>query len=187
MPVEYRVSDESRIEAVRIAELRLSDTSRHLSRHRPTARNLTSQVRGALGELYACQWLSDNDLEVETGFREDLVGSCDIDVGGRRIEVMTAKISDREKTQFCVPPGKLKAARNRGAWGYLFVGTDDARDCQVVTIQGGIELHRIEAFPRAMTYVSRPEFAVENHVIPHASLLTPDDVLAMLKSPAPNK
>jgi hypothetical protein len=178
----YTVSPDLRDHAREIANARLWDSSRHLSAHRPTARNLNSQIRGALGELYTRLWLIDSGFNVESGFENDTVLQSDLYVNGWPIEVMTAKISDRLKTQFCIPPNKFRAASNRGAWGYIFAGTDDSDDCDLVVIQGGIQLSEVAGFPIQETFVNNPKFAVMNYVIPEESLISPHSILESLQS-----
>ena len=180
--MRYSVAPDVREHAKEIARKRLSDSSRHHSAHRPTARNLNSQTRGALGELYTRRWLIDSGFKVESGFEDDNVISSDLYVNKWPIEVMTAKISDRVKTQFCVPPNKFHAACKRGAWGYVFAGTDDSDDCDLVVIQGGIQLSEVSQFPIQETYVNNPNFAVMNYVIPARSLLSPKLVAENLRS-----
>lgn len=126
--------------AKHLAAARMNEPSRRLSPDRPSARNLASQIRGAVGELIVAEWLRSHNFELSEGFIDDKIHKSDIVVNGLSIEVMTAKIEDRIKTGFCVPPNKLNAARRRGAWGYIFVGTNSDSPPQKVLLQSVAEL-----------------------------------------------
>ena len=160
-------------QATRLAEARLNDPRRRLSPDRKSARNIQSQIRGALGEIVATMWLEESGFRNERGYENDEVSSTDLTVNGVCIEVMTAKRGDRLRTGFCVPPNKLAAARSRGAWGYLFVGTDDFAPPRRLCIQGAVKARDVDSQPARMTYVNNPDYAVLNFVVEDRNLVEP--------------
>ena len=180
MAVDYLVTETMLKQAREIAEARLHDSSRRLSPDRPTARNLQSQIRGALGEIVAREWLSRYVLHIESGFLEDHVSQTDLSIGNLGVEVMTAKVNDRKQTGFCVPPNKLAAARSRRAWGYLFVGSDNLVPPQMMTIQFAVRLEDVDSAPARHTYVNNPSFRVLNFVVEEDRLMTPEEFLRIV-------
>jgi hypothetical protein len=180
-PIEVTLTAEELDVARYLAELRLTEQSRHHSQHRPTSRNLTAQLRGAVGELACRKWLISERFEVDAGFVEDLASESDLSISGRRVEVMTAQIRHREVTGFCVPPNKLSAARTRGAWGYIFVGTGSESTPTTVYIQAAVRLDAVDLDPPRETAVSSTSLAVLNHVVRSTSLLDPLDFLAAMR------
>lgn len=178
-------SPEERLLAGRLASARMSDPKRRLSRDRPTARNLAAQVRGALGEIGAVQWLRSLGASVESGFECDDPGRTDIIAWGWPIEIMTAQVAHRQLTGFCVPPGKLRAARARGAWGYLFVGTGPEHPCARVCIQAAVELRHVDADPARPTRISAASPAVVNHVVRAEHLIQAGDFAGRLGAKLP--
>lgn len=167
--------------AMRLAEARLTEPGRRLSPDRPTARNVAAQLRGALGELGAVGWLRGLDFPVECGFESDDVRRTDVNVGGVRLEIMTAQIAHREITGFCVPPNKLQAARLRRAWGYLFLGTGPENPCERVCVQAAIEIARVDALPPRFTRVSAYSLQVLNHVMRTEDLLSAPQFVDQLR------
>ena len=168
--------------ATRLAEARLNEPGRRLSPDRKSARNLQSQIRGALGELVATMWLESHGFGHERGFETDSISASDLTVNGVSIEVMTAKIGDRTKTGFCVPPNKLAAARSRGAWGYLFIGTDDLAPPERLLVQGAVRIEDVDSQPPRMTFVNNPAYSVLNHVVEEQLLLQPARLVEVLRS-----
>lgn len=163
--------DDAEVEEARhLADARLSDVGRHQSVHRPTSRNAAAQFRGAAGELAARRWLRSNGFNVSSGFELDLPLDSDLTVGSIRIEVMTAQISHREITGFCVPPSKLKAAVRRGAVGYLFVGTGQEVEPRRFLMQGFCRLDVVDRVPPVETRVHNSSPGVLNHVVPNTNI-----------------
>ena len=177
----FDVSSEMLAHATRLAEARLNDPGRRLSPDRKSARNMQSQIRGALGELVATMWLESCGFEHDRGFENDSMAASDLTVNGVSIEVMTAKIGDRLKTGFCVPPNKLAAARSRGAWGYLFIGTDDLAPPRRLLVQGAVRIDDVDSMPPRMTYVNNPAYSVLNHVVEDHLLLKPERLVEALR------
>lgn len=175
------LTDEELAAAEKIAAARLSDPNRRLSPDRPTARNTVSQRRGAVGEIAATKFLRENGFEVEPGFETDNPAESDLAVGGNRIEVMTAQIAHRDKTGFCVPPNKLRAARSRRAVGYLFVGTGPEEHPRTVVVQGAVRLERVDADPCRDTWVSSPKWSVTNFVVRDEDLYSPREFVDLLR------
>jgi hypothetical protein len=169
-------------EARRLALARLNEVQRHQSAHRPTSRNSAAQYRGAAGEIAARKWLTFENLKVESGFEEDRPWDSDLTVAGLRIEVMTAQIAHRTVTGFCVPPGKLAAARRRMAIGYLFVGTGSEQEPRDFLIQGFASIDEIDREPARPTRVSERSPSVLNHVVPSRLLRGPVYVVQLLSS-----
>lgn len=178
--IEISVTEDMVSRARVIAEARLNDQSRRLSPDRPTARNIDSQIRGALGEIVAEMWMVSKLFPVESGFEADKVSDTDLTVNDIGVEVMTAKVGDRLKTGFCVPPNKLAAARSRGAWGYLFVGSDNLAPPSTMWIQGAVRTEHVDSVPARHTYVNSPRFSVLNFVIEENYLLTPEQFLRQI-------
>jgi len=178
MIVEIDDAEAKRAEG--IATSRLEEQSRWHSRHRPTSRNLTSQLRGAIGEIAAVKWLRSEGLTVEAGFENDERDDSDLTVDGLRIEIMTAQIRHREITGFCVPPNKLWAARKRGAIGYLFIGTDGSPQPREALIQSGVKIDDVDADPPRETFIN-PKFPVVNFVIRESDLLSPGALVEMIR------
>jgi hypothetical protein len=173
-------NNKDREQAEALADARLGDSARRLSPDRLTARNRAAQLRCAYGEIGAAKWLRDQGFQVETGFVDDHVHKCDLSVAGVGCEVMTAQIAHRQITGFCVPPNKLGAARHRGAWGYIFVGTGSETPPLRVCIQGAVVLGKVNADPPRLTRVSAHSVPVLNHVIRPTDLLSPLDASAAL-------
>jgi hypothetical protein len=180
------VFDEWDIEdATEIAKLRLDASSgRQHSVTRPTSGNLPAQIRGALGEIAVERWLARNELPVTAGgWKEDRPLDCDVTVGTTRIEIMTAQIAHREKTGFAVPPGKLNAARRRGASGYVFVGLGPEMPPRRALIQAFAPIAIVDSSEVTLTSVSERDGSwVQNHVIPGELLLEPERLLSGLRS-----
>lgn len=164
-----------------LANERMGDPARRQSPDRPTSRNLIAQRRGAIGELVAARYLRDNGFQVEAGFESDHRSQSDLTADGHRIEVMTAQISHRERTGFCVPPNKLWAARQRQAVGYLFVGTGSEESPQGATVQGGVRIEHVDADDPRDTYVNNPAYAVNNYVIRGEDMVQPAEFLELLR------
>lgn len=179
--MEISLSDEEVKFAETMAQARLTEQGRRQSPDRPTSRNPNAQRRGAVGEIAAASFLEKSGCTVVTGYEEDRVGDSDLTVDGIRVEVMTAQRAHREKTGFCVPPNKLWAARQRGAIGYLFVGTGPETSPRKAVIQGGVILQNVDADPARETFVSRPENAVNNHVIREEHLLSAEEFVDYLR------
>lgn len=177
MAIEIEVTDLMLARARTIAEARLHDAARRLSPDRPTARNLDSQMRGALGEIVAETWLQSVSRDVKSGFEVDRIAETDLTVDKVGVEVMTAKVADRVRTGFCVPPNKLAAARSRRAWGYLFVGSDDLAPPRRMWVQGAVRIQEVDTARARETYVNNPRFSVLNFVIEEHYLLTPEQFL----------
>jgi hypothetical protein len=176
------VSAEVLKKATQLANARLTESARRLSPDRPSARNLDSQIRGAVGELIASEWLRANSFKVDDGYMDDHIFNSDLVVNGVSIEVMTAKIGDRKKTGFCVPPNKLHAARRRKAWGYLFIGTNEDSPPKKVLIQGVTSVGDVDSQEPRDTYVNNPQFAVLNFVVEPNNVRPPVELLTYLKS-----
>ena len=176
------VSVEVLKKATQLANARLTESARRSSPDRPSARNLDSQIRGAVGELIASEWLRANSFKVDDGYMDDHILNSDLVVNGVSIEVMTAKIEDRKKTGFCVPPNKLHAARRRNAWGYLFVGTNGDSPPKKVLIQGVTSVGDVDSHEPRNTYVNNPQFAVLNFVVEPNNVRPPVELLTYLKS-----
>ena len=175
--------DETDIEtARRLALARLNEPQRHLSVHRPTARNLAAQYRGAAGEIAAGRWLGSNDFDIESGFMTDLSPASDLTVGTTRIEVMTAQIAHREVTGFCVPPNKLNAATWRGSVGYLFVGTGPEQEPRRFLMQAFCLLEDVGRVAAIHTRVSEHSPSVLNHVVPADKLQPVDELIELLRA-----
>ena len=168
--------------ATQLANARLTESARRVSPDRPSARNLDSQIRGAVGELIASEWLRANSFKVDDGYMDDHIHNSDLVVNGVSIEVMTAKIGDRRITGFCVPPNKLNAARRRKAWGYLFVGTNEDSPPKKVLIQGVTYVGDVDSHEPRNTYVNNPQFAVLNFVVEPNNVRPPFELLTYLKS-----
>jgi len=167
--------------ARRLALARLNEEQRHMSVHRPTARNKSAQFRGAAGELAARRWLVANGFVSESGFEMDLPTASDLTVGTTRIEVMTAQIAHREVTGFCVPPSKLRAATRRGAVGYLFVGTGPEKEPRRFLMQGFCRLGDVGAVAATHTRVSARSPSVLNHVVPADKMQPVDQLINLLR------
>jgi hypothetical protein len=167
--------------ARRLALARLNENQRHMSAHRPTARNNSAQFRGAAGELAARRWLLANGFVSEDGFETDLPTASDLTVGTTRIEVMTAQIAHREVTGFCVPPSKLKAATRRGAVGYLFVGTGPELEPRRFLMQGFCRLEDVGGVAAIHTRVSEHSPSVLNHVVPAGKMQPVDELIKLLR------
>lgn len=163
-----------------LAIARLNERGRQLSRDRPSSKNLNAQLRGALGEFGARRWLVGHGLPPAVGFESDSANRSDLEIGKLRLEVMTAQIEHRKSTGYCVPPTKFKAAKKRGAWGYLFVGTGPDMPCDKVLIQAAVRLEHVDADPPTMTSVLASE-PVLNHVVRHEYLLEPDELLKAIR------
>lgn len=173
--------DEAEVEgARRLATARLVEVARQQSAHRPTARNQAAQFRGAAGELAARKWVISADIHVESGFELDLPQHSDLTVGDQRIEIMTAQIAHREVTGFCVPPGKLNAARRRRALGYLFVGTGPEQEPRRFLIQGFAPIDVIDRHSARQTRVSERSPSVLNFVVSEEDLLAPGELIDRL-------
>lgn len=181
-PVWIAVDADDIEHARRLAEARMEDPSRRLSPDRPTARNMNAQLRGALGELAAVKWLRAGGLQPGEGFESDAMHSSDLQVGDLRLEIMTAQIAHREITGFCIPPNKLAAARKRGAWGYLFIGTGREVPCERLLIQAAIELAHVDADAPRHTSVSSSSPSVLNHVMRTEHLIHPEALLRLLRT-----
>ena len=97
------VSVEVLKKATQLANARLTESARRSSPDRPSARNLDSQIRGAVGELIASEWLRANSFKVDDGYMDDHILNSDLVVNGVSIEVMTAKIEDRKKLDSVYP------------------------------------------------------------------------------------
>lgn len=179
--MRIRLNDDEIEVAERIAAARMTDDTRRRSPDRPTARNPAAQRRGAVGEVAAARFLRGAGFEVQKGYELDEETESDLTVNGNRLEVMTAQILHRERTGFCVPPNKLWAARRRGAIGYLFVGTGPEEYPSEVEIQAAAMVDDIDADPARMTYVSNPNYAVENFVVRPELLLDPEDLIEQLR------
>lgn len=167
-----------------LASRRLHEPRRRLSPDRPTARNPAAQLRGSIGEIAAARWLVSEGLDVRRGFDDDARDISDLVVAGVPVEVMTAQVAHRERTGFCVPPNKLWAARQRRAWGYIFVGTGAEDVPTAVLIQGGCAIEDVDLDPVKATYVNSPRYSVDNFVVREAALLTPDRVIACIRAAA---
>ncbi len=179
MPVQITLTPASLAEARHLAEERLTNPARHGSPHRPSARNPLAQLRGAAGELAVTQWAEDNGWRVVRGYQDD-EDRPDIVVAGISFEIMTARIDDREVTGFCVPPDKLRTARRRGVWGYLFVGTDASSVPSALVLQGACALAHVDADAARPTCV-RKSRRVLNHVVRSEHLVGMDEVAAILR------
>lgn len=177
----FDVTPEMLERATKLAQARLTESHRRLSPDRKSARNLQSQIRGALGEIVGALWLSENQLLTERGFEDDMPFASDLAVRGIPIEVMTAKIGDRDKTGFCVPPNKLRAAQARGAWGYLFIGTDDHSPPRRLLVQAVTRVDLVDTRPPRETFVNNPAFAVLNYVIEPQNLQSPTVLVEHLR------
>jgi len=174
--------DDIDVETARqLALARLTEVQRQQSVHRPTARNVKAQYRGAAGELAARNWLRSRGLSVDSGFEDDRPQDSDLTVGGHRIEVMTAQIAHRRVTGFCVPPGKFRAAQRRGAIGYLFIGTGPEDEPRRFLVQGFCQLSRVALADPVPTRVSERSPAVTNHVVAPENIDHPELLLAALE------
>lgn len=166
-PLVWTEIDDIDVETARkLAVARLNEVQRHQSVHRPTARNSSAQFRGAAGEIAARRWLRSCGFVIESGFEKDLPADSDLTVGQTRVEIMTAQIAHREVTGFCVPPSKLKAARRRGAVGYLFVGTGPEQEPRRFLMQGFCRIESVDRVTAVHTRVSERSPSVLNHVVP---------------------
>ena len=174
------VSEAVICQATRLANARLTEDGRRLSPDRPSARNLDSQIRGAVGELVVAEWLRSHKFSPAEGFLDDEMHDSDLIIKGISIEVMTAKIDDRIKTGFCVPPNKLSAARRRGAWGYIFVGTNSDSPPRKVLLQSVAELVYVDSMPPRHTYVNNPHYSVLNYVVEPRNLKSPSELIDFL-------
>jgi len=174
------VSDAVIRKAERLATARLTEAGRRLSPDRPTSRNSRSQIRGAVGELVVADWLRSLKFALSEGFLDDKVHDSDINVKGISIEVMTAKIEDRIRTGFCVPPNKWEAASRRNAWGYVFVGTNSDSPPRWVLLQGVAELSDIALNPPKLTFVNNPDLAIENYIVEPRCLKSPSYLVQVL-------
>lgn len=168
-------------EAKLLAEARLIDKSRQHNRHRPTSRNLSAQIRGAMGEIGVRRWLESHGFTVHSGFQDDAISNCDIQCDGICIEIMTAQVSHRHVTGFCVPPGKLRAARGRAARGYIFADTDTTFPPRRIQIQAAIKECNVDARPARETRVDPTSPAVTNFVCEPEHLLDPSSIVAELR------
>lgn len=177
--VEVTISEFELAEAKELARARLEESSRRRSPDRPTARNTPAQIRGAVGEIAAARWLQDEGCEVDRGFEAD-ADEPDIRANGAGLEVMTAQISHREVTGFCVPPNKLWAARQRRAAGYLFVGTDDSAEPTTVWVQAFARVDDVDLDEPRHTSVRPGSFSVLNHVVRPELLMTPAELVRVL-------
>jgi hypothetical protein len=178
----FHVSKNVLLKATQLANARLTESERRSSPDRPSARNLHSQIRGAVGELIASEWLRANSFKVDDGYMDDHMHNSDLVVNGVSIEVMTAKIQDRRITGFCIPPNKLNAAQRRQAWGYLFIGTDEESPPKRVLIQGVTSIDKVDSREAQETYVNNPQFAVLNFVVEPNNVRPPNELLTYLKS-----
>lgn len=174
------VSDTIISKATRLATVRLNEPRRRSSPDRPSARNLDSQIRGAVGELVVAEWLRSFNFVLSEGFLDDEMHDSDIAVKGVSVEVMTAKVGDRIKTGFCVPPNKLSAARRRNAWGYIFVGTDYDSPPRRVLLQGVVEISNIDTMLPRETFVNSPDFSILNYVVEPCYLKSPSYLIQIL-------
>lgn len=173
-PLELTITDQNRADAVRLAEIRLSQSTRWHSAHRITARNMNSQVRGALGEIVLKSYLTDVFGSVNgAGSDDDIVALTDVAFPRGSFEIMTAQIRHREITGFCVPPGKLRAAKARSADGYVFVGTDSYPETRFICVQAWVEIGNIDSKPPRPTSVSASSIAVSNFVVEPQFLRNP--------------
>lgn len=174
------VSADDRREAWTVARQRAATPDRMLSPTRPSAAGPTAQYRGALGEVMALRWLTEQGLAVEGGFEADSVSTPDLVVSGVGIEVMTAQLAHREATGFCVPPNKLWGARQRGATAYLFVGVDGSSSPDSVTIQAWCGIDDVDLDGVTDTKVRAGGIAVANHVVRPSRLHPPGTLAAEL-------
>ncbi len=179
MTVQIYLTSAFLAEARHLAEERLTNPARQGSPHRPSARNPLAQLRGAAGELAVRQWAEDNGWRVVRGYEDD-EDRPDIVVAGTSFEIMTARIDHREVTGFCVPPNKLRTARRRGVWGYLFVGTDASSVPSALLLQGACALAHVDADAARETWVGTSP-RVLNHVVRPEHLVGMDEVAAMLR------
>ena len=179
--VRVRLTESELAAAETVAVARLQDDQRRHSPDRRTARNPVSQRRGAVGEIAATKFLRANGFEVEPGFESDNPAESDLAVSGHRVEVMTAQVAHRQKTGFCVPPNKLWAARQRGAVGYLFVGTGPEERPQDVVVQGAVRLENVDADPPRETWVSSPRSSAINHVVRDEDICSPHEFVELLR------
>lgn len=177
----FEVTPEMLDKATELAHARLTEPNRRLSPDRKSARNLNSQIRGALGEIVGSVWLAENQLLSNRGFEDDTPFVSDITVRGVPIEVMTAKIGDRLKTGFCVPPNKLRAARARSAWGYLFIGTDDDSPPRRLLVQAVAHVDLVDTQPPRETFVNNPAFSVLNYVVEPHNVKSPSTLIDYLR------
>lgn len=175
--VEIDLTEEEQAEVMGLAEARL--TGRQHSPTRPNASSLASQYRGAAGEVAAARWLVDEGFAVNRGFKHDN-GQPDLEVNGWGIEVMSAQVSHREATGFCVPPNKLWAARQRDALGYLFVGLPPEEYSPRVWIQAFTYTGQVDADPVTNTSASPGGTAIPNHVVRSEHLYSPEHLLDTL-------
>ena len=172
--IVLEVTTEMRKRALHLAEQRLKDATRWHSAHRITSRNLTSQFRGALGEVALVAHLMKLYGTVDpTGSEMDDVRSTDVVFPRGSFEIMTAQVAHRLKTGFCVPPNKLRAAQARSADGYIFVGTDSSPETQQIFVQAWAPIAVIDVGPSKVTSVSANSPGVENFVVEHADLRNP--------------
>jgi len=157
-----------------LARARMDELERQTSTHRPSARNFVSQLRGAIGEIGSVRWLEANGLHPDAGFESDRPGDTDITVNGVRLEVMTGQVAHRAAFGFCVPPGKLAAARRRGAWGYVFAGVGPSARPTRVLIQAVTPARCVDLDP------AREVGVMLNFVIRPEALSPPERLIAML-------
>lgn len=142
---------------------------------------MKAQIRGALGEIAVRNWLADNGLCSDTGFDSDSTTLTDICCNGLRFEVMTAQIDHRKITGFCIPPGKLRAAAGRGAWGYIFPGVSGDYPIKRVGIQAAVKIDDVTHNEPRHTRVSERSPSVLNYVVPAAYLIAPTVFLDVVK------
>jgi hypothetical protein len=179
-PLTLTISDQNRADANRLAEVRLSQSARWHSPHRITARNINSQIRGALGEIVLKAYLTDIFGSVNgSGSDDDDVALTDVSFPRGSFEIMTAQIRHREITGFCVPPGKFAAAKARSADGYVFVGTDSYPETRFICVQAWIDIGHIDTRPPRLTSVSESSIAVTNFVVEPQFLRNPRELFAL--------
>lgn len=163
--------------AAELGRRRIDELSRHTSPDFKPSLNPMGQARGAAGEIATAKWLRQAGFNVAEGFVEDDPTQCDITVNGFRVEVMTTRVADRAITGTCVPPGKLRAARRRGAWGYVFAATEDD-DLARVLIQAVAVCDDIDHDPSRVTSVGSA--SRENYVVRESHLSHPSTLLTLL-------
>lgn len=180
--MRVELTDEELQHAESLAEARLHEPSRRRSPDRPTARNIESQRRGAVGEIAAARLLREQGFEVVAGFERDAEDECDLKANGLGLEVMTARIAHRHKTGFCVPPNKLWAAQRRRAIGYIFMGTGPESHPRVVEAQRGVLLEHVDLDPVQSTFVNNPNSPVDNYVVRPENLIPPEDFFRLFEA-----
>lgn len=154
--------------AMALGRKRLHDRERKKSPTRTSADNLFSQFVGAAGEIAVQRWAEHHGLPFESHFVDDTPGMPDIFIRGIGFEIMTGQLRWHRKEGFCVPPGKLAAARQRAEgkpiWGYLFVAYDkEAGVLQDFAVSTGVALPAIDRHPAKPIKCGRS--FVDNHVV----------------------